>query len=123
MASLCKHHIELNEFGEGRCSVPMFSAGGPDGFCDKPAYGNQPPGRIYTRWDGHAYREDGRYPGYVPALACKGHGGPRVRAFKDGSAWCSVLPDFQNLQESPAGFGETKDEAIAALVKQTGATP
>ena len=116
MASCSRHHLELNEMGEGKCSVPMWSCvGGPDGFCDKPAYGEQPPSVIRTRWDGHVYRDDGRYAGYVPGLACPIHGGPRVRAFMDGNAWCAVKPDFINLQESDAGFGTTRESAIKAL--------
>lgn len=35
----------------------------------------------------------------------------------DGNAWCATGPGFQNLQESPAGFGETKLEAMAELAK------
>lgn len=113
---LSKHHEELNELGEGKCSVPMWSMGAPAGFCDQPAYGVRPPCReffnIYTQ---DMRREDGRYSGYVPALACPGHGGPDVRTFMDGNAWCAVKPDFINLQESPAGFGDTREAAIAAL--------
>ena len=37
--------------------------------------------------------------------------------YMDGNAWCSVLPDFENLQESPAGFGETRADAIVDLIK------
>jgi hypothetical protein len=62
-------------------------------------------------------RVDGRYSGIVPGLACPIHGGPDVRTFMDGNAWCAVAPDFINLQESPAGFGETREAAINALGK------
>lgn len=64
MACLSPHHKELNEQGEGKCSVPMWCQGVPAGFCDRSAYGPQTP--------------EGRrqYDGYVPALACPGHGGP-----------------------------------------------
>jgi hypothetical protein len=111
MARLCEHHEKLDENGVGKCSVPMWSMGGPAGFCDEAAYGKRTPTKIYRRWDGHEYAEDGKYAGYVPALACPGHGGPPSRVFKDGNMWCAVMPDFINLQESPAGFGET--EALA----------
>ncbi len=116
MSSIDKHHRELNEMGEGKCSAPMWMHGGPAGFCDKPAYGERPhsPERM-NYCSGNMQRDDNRYNGYVPALACPGHGGPRVRTFKDGNAWCAVLPDFINLQESEAGFGDTKDQAIAEL--------
>lgn len=119
MSALCQHHRELNEQGKGRCSVPMWCGGGPAGFCDCPAYGEQPPGKTIRRWDGYEYREDGLYAGYVPGLACIAHGGPKVRTFMDGNAWCAVRPDFANLQESHAGFGATKDAAIAELSKDT----
>ncbi len=119
MGSLSKHHRELNEMGEGKCSVPMWSGGCPDGFCDRPAYGEQPPSITRTRWDGHVYHDDGTFAGYVPGLACPIHGGPRIRTFMDGDAWCAVLPDFINLQESKAGFGATREQAI----NQLGVTP
>lgn len=115
MSTLSRHHKKLNEQGEGRCSVPMWLNGCPGGFCDKPAYGERPHAPAITRWDGYVYREDGLYPGYVPALACPGHGGPKARAFMDGDSWCAVHPDFQNLQESAAGFGATREAAIEAL--------
>lgn len=35
--------------------------------------------------------------------------------FMDGNAWCAVGPHFQNLQESHAGFGDTQEQAVAAL--------
>ena len=38
--------------------------------------------------------------------------------FKDGNAWCCVRGDFTNLQESPAGFGETMDVALSDLHRQ-----
>lgn len=64
MAILSEHHRQLNEQGVGKCSVPMWSGGLPDGFCDKDAYGFR--------------RKDAAYDGYVPALACPMHGGPPV---------------------------------------------
>ena len=30
----------------------------------------------------------------------------------DGNMWCCHLPDFQDLMQSPAGFGETQEEAF-----------
>lgn len=38
---------------------------------------------------------------------------PHLR--KDGDMWCATWPTFSNLQESPAGFGETPEIAIAML--------
>lgn len=37
--------------------------------------------------------------------------------FHDGDMICCVFGDFINLQESPAGFGKTYDEAFADLEK------
>lgn len=61
MSTLSEHHKKLNERGEGKCSVPMWCGGLPDGFCDKPAYSERQKGS--------------NYDGYVPALACPAHGG------------------------------------------------
>lgn len=36
--------------------------------------------------------------------------------FRDGDQWCCVFGDFINLQESPAGFGETFSSAMADLM-------
>lgn len=41
----------------------------------------------------------------------------RLRLFKDGDQWCATYDDFVDLQESPAGFGDTALEALAALPK------
>ena len=38
--------------------------------------------------------------------------------FKDGDQWCCVGGDFINLQESPAGFGDTFDQALDHLQSQ-----
>ena len=96
-------HKEVNKLGIGKCSVPMWSGGVPAGFCDEEAYGEQTDERRHI------------YPHYVPFLACPGHGGPNVRTFMDGNQWCAVYPDFIDLQNSPAGFGDTKEAAKAAL--------
>ena len=97
-ASKC--HMELDECGKGKCSVPMWCDGMPAGFCNELAYGEP------------INHRRGRY---VPGLACPGHGGPGSRTFADGNMWCAVMPDFVNLQESPAGFGTTPEEARADL--------
>jgi hypothetical protein len=34
---------------------------------------------------------------------------------RDGDAWAAVGPDFVDLQQSPAGFGATPEEAVGAL--------
>lgn len=64
MAQLWKHHKELDENGVGKCSVPMWSGACPAGFCDADAYGPRVDRNVYD--------------GYVPALACPSHGGPKT---------------------------------------------
>lgn len=121
MSSISKHHEELDETGTGKCSVPMWMGGTPCGFCDKDAYGVPPPSkRIFNYGIMQEQRVDGRYDGYVPALACVGHGGPRSRAFIDGDKWCAVFPDFVNLQESESGWGDSIQEARVDLSKKSG---
>lgn len=34
----------------------------------------------------------------------------------DGNMWCCHLPDFENLMKSPAGFGETQEEAFENFI-------
>lgn len=75
------HHRNLDANGEGKCSVPMWSGGGvPAGFCDRPAFGEPTPCGTYRDGDGKVRREDGKYAGYVPGLACTVHGGPERKA-------------------------------------------
>lgn len=38
-----------------------------------------------------------------------------VQYFMDGDLWCAVRPDFTDLAESAAGFGNTKEEALEDL--------
>jgi hypothetical protein len=77
MTSTSKTHHELTD-GVGKCSVPMWSMGCPAGFCDKPAYGNRPHCETFYNYAaGEMQRYDHKYNGYVPGLACEGHGGPR----------------------------------------------
>lgn len=35
----------------------------------------------------------------------------------DGNMWCCHLPDFQDLMQSPAGFGETQEDAFANFLE------
>jgi len=76
MAFIGKRHRTLDKNGVGKCSVPMWRNGMPAGFCDKPAFGNQIPSETFRDRDGRRRRTDGKYEGYVPALACPAHGGP-----------------------------------------------
>ena len=86
--------MELDDNGEGLCSVPMWQGGCPAGFCDEVAYGRPTPcERICTR-DGRRIRLDGKYDGYVPGLACPGHGGPVYRLHKgDPCIYCGAAHD------------------------------
>ena len=70
-------HHELTE-GVGRCSVPMWSMGCPAGFCDELAYGKRPSSSGWRFPSGEFFRDDGKYAGYVPGLACSSHGGPKL---------------------------------------------
>jgi hypothetical protein len=77
MTTMCQHHKKLTN-GKGKCSVPMWVAGMPAGFCDKDAFGEPSKDGWYkNRITGGRFRLDGRYDGYVPGLACAGHGGPQ----------------------------------------------
>lgn len=38
----------------------------------------------------------------------------------DGNKVCAVLEDFKDLQESPAGFGDSIQDAFIALVLNVG---
>lgn len=77
MARTSEQHHNLTN-GVGKCSVPMWSMGYPDGFCDKPAYGKQMPSkRFRDAWTGRVYRADGKYDGIVSGLCCPMHGGPK----------------------------------------------
>lgn len=43
-----------------------------------------------------------------------------VNVTRDGNAWMAALPSFENIQESPCGFGLTKLEAFSELAKALG---
>ncbi len=70
MAVCCEAHKKLIN-GKGKCSVPLWRYPGvPAGFCDKDAFGEQTQeGKL-------------RYKGYVPYLACYGHGGPECQGIE-----------------------------------------
>ena len=111
-ASEC--HQKLDENGVGNCAVPMWCNGLPAGFCNEPAFGRQELGQerygdwVRGRW----------YPGRCDGLACHAHGGPKSRVFKDGDKYCAVMPDFEDLVVSLAGFGDTPEKARAELERQ-----
>lgn len=43
--------------------------------------------------------------------------------FMDGNQWCATGGDFTDLQNSPAGFGDTALDALGALCKELGWKP
>lgn len=93
MASFLKWHRELTN-GVGKCSVPMWMGGCPAGFCDEPAYGERPTcSEFYSYAQGRRVRSDGKYDGYVPSLACQGHGGPAPLHFGDPCIHCGIPHD------------------------------
>jgi hypothetical protein len=108
----------------GKCRVPMWSMGVPAGFCDNKAFGEQMPRAILEQERGYSQRYN-PIP-YCHGPCCPGHGGPQAnepRLFVDGTGedgramWCAVNPDFENLQESPAGFSQDPFKARAELRK------
>lgn len=109
-----ERHKKTDKMGHGLCSVPMWCNGVQDGFCDNPAFGEREGNQFRY---GTVVTGQGWVPGFVPGLACYSHGGPKSRVYLDGDKWCAVLPDFENLAESPAGFGDTPEEARAQLAQ------
>ena len=43
----------------------------------------------------------------------------KINTFMDGNSWCATYGDFINLKESPAGFGNTPEDATEALLRET----
>lgn len=69
---------------------------------------------LAKKW--HCTDEDAAvYVSELNKRACLVH--DHIKLYKDGDQWCAIYGDFANLQESPAGFGETALEALAALPK------
>lgn len=102
---------------ESRCRAPMWMGGSPAGLCGGKAHGHQLP---------RQYLQETRYRDapYCFGHACPAHGGPQeteVRVFQDGYTeggrpmWCAVMPDFIDLQQSPAGFDGNPMRAVAKL--------
>lgn len=116
-----------NPWQQSSCRAPMWMFGSPAGHCGATSYGVQYP---------RDYLKSTRYSSDFPFCfghACPGHGGPKEGEpiiFQDGSTeggrqmWCAVMPDFINLQESPAGFSGDPMKAIrllrAAIAKARG---
>lgn len=103
---------------EGKCNSPMWVMGTPAGCCGNKAYGHKLPEKYLQDVLGW------RHTPYCVGHACPAHGGPGerdVRIFRDGTTdegrvmWCAVMPDFINLQESPAGFDGNPLAAVSKL--------
>lgn len=111
----------------GKCCTPMWVYPGvPAGLCGEPAFGPQLPVEAFYAING--YR---REMGYCFGPCCPAHGGPREGdpiLFTDGTTpegyamWCAVMPGFENLQESHAGFDGNPAKAIANLKAAIAAT-
>lgn len=72
-----QQHADAIDGVMGKCSVPMWLHGSPHGTCGERAFGYRPESRKWFNvCAGRLMREDGRYDGYVPGLACPAHGGP-----------------------------------------------
>lgn len=54
-------------------------------------------------------------PGSSPGLICSCEPGD-IRVELDGNAWCAKRSNFINLQESLAGFGPTRLDAVRDLL-------
>lgn len=105
----------------GKCGVPMWMMGTPAGYCDRPAFGPQLPREVLR--DGRGWIT-GNSPFCPPGPCCPMHGGPNEGepiVFQDGlneqgrPMYCAVMPDFIDLQSSPAGFDSNGNVAIANL--------
>lgn len=109
---------EPTPWQDTRCKAPMWMGGVPAGLCGAKAHGHQLPREYLLQTRGR------RDVPYCFGHACPAHGGPQeaeVRIFQDGytpegrQMWCAVMPDFINLQESPAGFDGNAVRAVMHL--------
>jgi hypothetical protein len=101
----------------GKCRVPLWCMGVPDGYCGEPTMGPQLPLPYLRQTRGWSSAT------YCFGPCCPSHGGPRTSdpiIFQDGHTeqgrpmYCAVRHDFENLQESPAGFG---GDPLAAVIE------
>lgn len=103
-----KIHFELKN-GVGKCSVPMWQAGCPAGFCDKPAHSKHKGGKYYAKQStGERIYLNGAYSGYVPGLACTTHGGKPKREVLNLCDFCKH--HFAECKSNPSfGTGKGND--------------
>jgi hypothetical protein len=86
--------------------------GGVEVFCDETAYGKPPESKTFFNYAaGCRQRVDGRYDGYVPGLACFGHGGPKKEEVLNLCEFCSR--EFATCQSAPKfGCGRGNDNVF-----------
>lgn len=104
----------------GKCSVAMWQMGCPAGTCDEPAYGQQYDRNSFLMPPHWRFNLRDRPP-LAMGYCCEKHGGPSetsTRFMRDGNMWMAFRPDFENLQESIAGFGPTQSAAYDDMAKQ-----
>jgi hypothetical protein len=73
-------------------------------------------------WDDAQAEWDAGGAPQSPSAVCDHLTPTDVRYMKDGDIWRATRPDFINLQESDAGFGDTQEEAIADLLRAEAST-
>lgn len=116
----------------GKCGVPMWMGGSPAGRCGEVAYGPQYPREVIADQNPRYFLDNPPY--CPPGPCCPNHFGPKEGdpiIFQDGYTeegcrmWCAVMPDFVNLQESPAGFngdGRVALRELKAAIKKAAAS-
>lgn len=106
--------IRESDFAKGLWPVDPTDRESAWRICVEALAAGAKPARI--RELAHKWRCDDRdAPTYAERIGCN--------LFRDGDQWCATDRHFINLQESPAGFGCTGLEAMAALCKKLGYRP
>lgn len=94
----CRQHMHRMLGPCPDCGAPCFDYGG--GWRCRAMYCNRSPGNPAPN------------VGDAPKWWNTG-----VNVQKDGTQWCATGPGFINLQESPAGFGNTPQQAVDELIR------
>jgi hypothetical protein len=106
--------IRESDFARGLWPLDPSDREGAWRICIEGLAGGANPERIKelaTLW--HCTDDDARV--YADRVGCN--------LFMDGERWCATDRHFIDLQQSPAGFGETCLEAMADLCKAMGYYP
>ena len=107
---------DLTYLLKAMCSVPMIAL-----QCSTPRSVQENANAAWAvlgkkmGFDPMTVRPTGRGDRFFSAVAVPGE---KIHIKRDGASWCATAPGFINLQESPAGFGDTPEEAIANLKAQ-----